>query len=116
MGPPVSMIAGTSALAAPISCAGVVLSHPARSTTPSRGCPRIISSVSIAARLRKNMLVGLTKTSPMEMVGNSRGSPPACRTPRLTNSASSFRPRLQWFSSDAVLQIPITGRCRSASS
>ena len=35
--PPVSMIAGTSALAAPISCAGCVLSQPPISTTASNG-------------------------------------------------------------------------------
>ena len=37
MGPPVTMIAGTSAEAAPISMAGVVLSQAASSTTESRG-------------------------------------------------------------------------------
>ncbi len=37
IGPPVTMIAGTSADAAPISIAGVVLSQPERSTTASRG-------------------------------------------------------------------------------
>jgi hypothetical protein len=37
MGPPVTMIAGTSAEAAPISIAGVVLSQPERSTTASSG-------------------------------------------------------------------------------
>src|SRR6266545_3307061 len=37
MGPPVTMTAGTSAEAAPISMAGVVLSQPERSTTASRG-------------------------------------------------------------------------------
>ena len=36
-GPPVTMIAGTSALAAPISCAGTVLSQPPSSTTASSG-------------------------------------------------------------------------------
>ena len=36
-GPPVSMIAGTPALAAPISCAGTVLSQPPSSTTASSG-------------------------------------------------------------------------------
>ncbi len=51
-GPPVSMIAGTSALAAPSSCAGTVLSQPAISTTASSGWARIDSSTSIAIRLR----------------------------------------------------------------
>jgi hypothetical protein len=37
MGPPVTMMQGTSAEAAPISMAGVVLSHPARRTTESSG-------------------------------------------------------------------------------
>ena len=37
IGPPVTMIAGTSAEAAPISMAGVVLSQAASSTTESRG-------------------------------------------------------------------------------
>ena len=58
IGPAVTTIAGRSALAAPISWAGRVLSHPPRSTTPSIGWPRIISSVSIAMRFRKSMLVG----------------------------------------------------------
>ena len=37
IGPPVTMMAGTSAEAAPISMAGVVLSQPESSTTASRG-------------------------------------------------------------------------------
>ncbi len=41
IGPPVTMIAGISALAAPISCAGVVLSQPHSSTTPSIGLARM---------------------------------------------------------------------------
>ena len=42
-----------------ISCAGIVLSQPPISTTASIGCARIISSVSIAIRLRRYMLVGM---------------------------------------------------------
>jgi hypothetical protein len=60
------MIAGTSALAAPMSCAGTVLSQPPIKRTASIGWARIISSVSIAIRLRRNMLVGLAKDSWME--------------------------------------------------
>jgi hypothetical protein len=41
-----------SALAAPISCAGTVLSQPPTSTTESIGCARTISSTSIDIRLR----------------------------------------------------------------
>ncbi len=37
LGPPVTMMAGRSAEAAPMSMAGVVLSHPERSTTASSG-------------------------------------------------------------------------------
>ena len=89
------MRVGISALAAPISAAGVVLSQLVSSTTPSSGLPRIISSVSMAARLRQSMEVGLRWTSPREMVGNSSGKPPACRTPRLTASQSWRRWLLQ---------------------
>ena len=45
-------------LAAPISSAGVVLSQPTSSTTPSIGLPRIDSSTSMLARLRNSMAVG----------------------------------------------------------
>ena len=79
---------GTSADAAAINCAGMVLSQPPISTTASIGCARIISSVSIAIKLRRNMLVGWAKDSWMEIVGNSIGSPPASRTPRLIDSTS----------------------------
>ena len=68
--------------------AGTVLSQPPINTTASIGWARIISSVSIAIRLRRYMLVGLAKVSPIEMVGNSIGSPPAMKIPRLTASIS----------------------------
>ena len=47
IGPPETRIVGRSTLAAPISVAGVVLSQPASSTTPSSGLPRIDSSTSM---------------------------------------------------------------------
>jgi hypothetical protein len=76
--PVISWIAGSPAEAAPISCAGTVLSQPPISTTASIGCARTISSVSIDIRLRRYMLVGAAKLSCIEMVGNSIGSrPPA---------------------------------------
>jgi hypothetical protein len=53
------------------------------------GWARIISSVSMAMRLRRNMEVGWAKLSPIEMVGNTIGKPPASRTPRFTLSISS---------------------------
>ena len=58
IGPPESTIAGTSHEAAPIKSAGVVLSQPVISTTPSTGLPRIASSTSIEARLRNSIAVG----------------------------------------------------------
>jgi hypothetical protein len=77
-----------SADAAPISIAGVVLSHPESSTAASSGYARRHSSTSIAIRLRKSIVVGFISTSPSEMVGNSTGKPPALHTPRLTASAT----------------------------
>src|SRR3954447_7293354 len=50
------------------------------------------------------------------MTGNSRGKPPACSTPRLTDSASPRRCTLQLTSSDHELQMPITGFPRKAES
>ena len=61
--------------------AGVVLSHPISSTTPSSGCALIASSTSMAARLRKSIAVGRIVTSPSEETGNSSGNPPASSTP-----------------------------------
>ena len=77
IGPPDSTIAGTSHDAAPISNAGVVLSQPVISTTPSIGLPRIASSTSIEARLRNSIAVGRRLLSPVENTGNSNGKPPA---------------------------------------
>ena len=109
-GPPVSMIVGKSTLAAPISWAGVVLSQPESSTTPSTGLARRVSSTSIDIRLRKNMAVGRTICSPREMVGNSSGRPPDSHTPRFTDSAIPRKWELQGVSSDQLLAMPITGR------
>ncbi len=52
IGPAGMKTAGISALIAPISVAGVVLSQPPISTAPSIGCDRRFSSTSIASRLR----------------------------------------------------------------
>src|SRR5256885_4450384 len=61
-------------------------------------------------RFRNIIAVGFIKTSPREMVGNSRGKPPALHTPRLTASATCLRCALQLVSSDHELAMPITGR------
>ena len=88
IGPPVTISVGKSTLAAPMSCAGVVLSQPLRRTTPSIGFARMDSSTSMLMRLRKSIVVGRMYVSPSEIVGNSSGQPPASQTPRLTASAS----------------------------
>ena len=110
IGPPVTMMAGMSADAAPINCAGVVLSQPQSKTTPSIGLAAIDSSTSIDIRLRNIIVVGFMNISPNEIVGNSRGIPPAAQTPRLTASATCRRCALQLVNSDQELQMPITGR------
>ena len=92
--PVISCTAGSPADAAPINCAGTVLSQPPTSTTASIGCARTSSSVSIDIRLRRYMLVGEAKLSCSEMVGNSIGRPPASMIPRL--SASSSCGMLPW--------------------
>src|SRR5450759_1464106 len=110
IGPPLIMIVGRSTLAAPISEAGVVLSHPDSRTTPSTGLARIDSSTSMLMRLRNNMVVGRISVSPSDITGNSSGNPPASHTPRLTDSATRRRCTLQGVGSDQLLQIPMTGR------
>ena len=104
------MIAGTSTLAAPMSWAGTVLSHPPSRTTASSGFARMHSSTSIDIKFRNNIVVGFIRFSPSEIVGNSSGRPPACKMPRFTDSASERKWRLQCTSSDQELQMPITGR------
>ena len=77
IGPPLTPMVGRSALAAPISSDGVVLSQPISSTTPSTGLPRMLSSTSMLARLRYSIAVGRSSVSPSDMTGNSSGKPPA---------------------------------------
>ena len=109
MGPPETTIEGKSTLQAPITVAGVVLSQPASSTTPSIGLALMDSSTSILIKFRNNIAVGLIKVSPKDITGNSTGKPPASSTPFLTDSANSRKWALQGVNSDQVLQIPITG-------
>ena len=110
IGPPVTMIAGTSALAAPMSWPAWSCRSRDSSTTPSSGLARMHSSTSIAIRLRKSIVVGFMRISPSEMVGNSSGKPPAAQTPRFTASATCRRCALQLVSSLQELQMPMTGR------
>ena len=55
--------------AAAISSAGIVLSQPPSSTSPSIGLARNISSIAIAAMLRQSIAVGFTWVSPSETTG-----------------------------------------------
>ncbi len=82
-------MAGVLTLAAPISSAGTVLSQPPSRITASIGWARIISSTSIAMRLRRYMLVGCENDSWIETTGNGTGMPPLSMTPRLAASTRS---------------------------
>jgi hypothetical protein len=95
---------------------GVVLSQPVSRMVPSIGLPRRDSSTSMLSRLRKSIAVGRSIVSPSDITGNSSGNPPACHTPRLTDSAKRRRWALHGVNSDQVLQIPITGRPSNTSS
>ena len=95
--------------AAPMSWAGTVLSQPPIRMTASMGCAPIISSVSIAMRLRYIIEVGLRNTSPSEIVGNGRGRAPAASTPRETASTSSSMVRWQLLKPEGVIAIPMMG-------
>jgi hypothetical protein len=77
IGPPDTTTAGKSQDAAPMTSAGVVLSQPVSSTTPSNGLARMLSSTSIDARLRNSIAVGRITGSPRDITGNSSGNPPA---------------------------------------
>src|SRR5260370_31913370 len=86
MGPTGITTVGKSALTAAMICAGRVLSQPPITITESIGWARIISSVSIAIRLRRYIEVGCEKLSAIEMVGNTIGIAPDSITPRFTAS------------------------------
>ena len=86
MGPTGITTVGRSALTAAMICAGSVLSQPPITITASIGWARIISSVSIAIRLRRYIEVGCEKLSAIEIVGNTMGMAPDSMTPRFTAS------------------------------
>ena len=102
---------GRSQLAAPISSAGVVLSQPTSSTTPSIGLPRIDSSTSIEARLRRQHRgraeVRFAERHDRELDREAAGLEHAA--PDVLRDASR-KWALQGVSSDQVLQMPMTGR------
>src|SRR5215471_20614351 len=94
MGPTGMTTVGKSADSAAMICAGKVLSQPPITMTASIGCARIISSVSIAIRLRTYIEVGCEKLSAIEMVGNTKGIAPDSITPRF--AASMIWGTLPW--------------------
>jgi hypothetical protein len=56
------------------------------------------------------MPLGRMSESPTDIVGKMSGNPPAIKTPRATQSASSVKCALQGTSCDAELAMPTTGR------
>src|SRR6516162_11168490 len=86
MGPTGITTVGRSAEIAAMICAGSVLSQPPITIAASIGWARIISSVSIAIRLRRYIEVGCAKLSAIEIVGNTKGIAPDSITPRFTAS------------------------------
>src|ERR1700743_705435 len=94
MGPTGMTTVGRSAEIAAMICAGSVFSQPPMTMMASIGCARIISSVSIAIRLRRYIEVGCEKLSAIEMVGNTIGIAPDSITPRF--AASMICGALPW--------------------
>src|SRR5712672_2590655 len=115
MEPTGSTIAGMSAETAPISSAGMVLSQPPIRTTESSGSALTISSTSIDIRLRSSIELGNEKASCSEMVGNTKGRPPASRTPRAIASATCGAVLWQGLKSEAVERMPTIGRSSASS-
>jgi hypothetical protein len=85
------------------------------STTASTGRAFSISSVSIAIRFRRNMLVGYAKLSWIEIVGNDTGSPPASITPRSIAWISCGTLPWHGLKPLSVSTMPMTGRSRASS-
>ena len=93
----------------------MVLSQPPISTTASSGSAVIISSTSIAIRLRSSIEVGNENASCSETVGNTNGSAPAIRTPREIASATCGAVLWQGLKSEAVERMPTIGRSSASS-
>ena len=105
---------GRSTDAAAISSAGIVLSQPPSSTTPSIGLARSISSVAIAAMLRQSIAVGRTCVSPSDTTGRFERDAARLVHALLTLSATSSRWALHGVRSEAVLAMAICGRPSNA--
>ena len=107
--------------ASAITAAGIVLSHAIRQTSPSNRWPRATSSIESAIVSRETSdafipVVPIETPSETAIVLNSIGVPPASRIPRLTCGASARWVRLHGIVSIQVVQTPISGFARSASS
>src|SRR4029079_9317625 len=105
--------------ASAIAAAGMVLSHPTRTTTASNRFPRETSSIesAITSRLTSDARMPadpIVIPSEMETVLNSIGVPPAARMPFFTSSASSRRWKLHGPISIHVFATPMSGRRRSS--
>ena len=115
IGPPGTTTAGRSTDAAAISSAGIVLSQPPSSTTPSIGLARSISSIAIAAMLRQSIAVGRTCVSPSDTTGQVERDAARLAHALLDRPATSSRWALHGVRSDAVLAIAMCGRPSKAS-
>ena len=103
-----------------MSIPGSDLSHPARSTEPSRRSAIITVSTESAmtSRLTSEKCIPswpIEMPSETEMVPNSRGKPPPACTPFLTALASRSRDRLQGVISFQLDATPIWGFSQSSS-
>jgi hypothetical protein len=88
-----------------MAAAGMVLSQPTMSTSPSKLCPRATSSMESAItsrEIRDAFIPSVPMVTPslMEIVLNSMGVPPAARMPALTRSA-----RARWFQLQGMVSI-----------
>jgi hypothetical protein len=117
--PPYSATPGRFRRPSAIAAAGMVLSQPESTTTPSKEWPRTNSSMVSAIQSRETSearMPGVPMLMPSEttMVLPSIGVPPAARTPSLTACARSRRCMLHGVTSEKVLTTAISGFSRSA--
>ena len=110
IGPPETRIAGMSTLAAPISSAGVVLSQPASSTTPSMrvGADRLLDvhGAEVAVHHRGRAERALARREDRELERQPAGLVDAVPHPL----GEVAQVGVAGVSSDQVLQMPMTGR------
>ena len=120
MGPPLTMTAGTLRRTAAMSMPGTILSQHGTSTSASKACALAIDSTvsAMSSRLGSEKCMPawfMARPSQMPMTPNSKGTPPAPRTPALT--ASTTLSRCMWPGTTSLkeLAMPTNGRSISAS-